>query len=778
MKTFFANKLNYLVILLLSAAIGIVGFLGYTYLNVSKDVVVPDFLGKNKSEVFDWCGQLDPKYSCEIVYEKSRSVQKDLVFQQSINAGSPLKDKITITISSELEQPLMLPQLYNTGKEDIEKWQKENGVENVTIVYENSDTVNKDAIIRIEPSENIFKDTPVTVYISSGRANASDDKIEVKSGEYTNLTVSAFESQVKALGLKPNHNTAKDDYSTSVTKGNIVWHGSGTYENGETINYGICLDQKKDASVSTDITVAKGQYVGKTESDFKKIATDLGLKPVHLTERDAYSDDVAKGNIVTHGNGTYEKGEDFNYGLSLGKKDGSSASSEVYVEYGTYLNISEADFKKKATELKLIATHKESKDAYSDTVAKGYIVWHGSGTYKTNDSSDPFNYGLSLGKKDDSSSSSEIIVTNGQYVGKTESEFKTIATNLGLKANHLSSRDTYSDTIAKGSIVTHGYGTYEKNEDFNYGLSLGKKDGSSTSTVINVTNGQYVGKKESEFKTTATGLGLNPVHNADWDAYSDTVTKGYIVRHGYGEYEKGENFRYGLSLGKKDGDSSSTEIYISSGKYIGKSESEFQTIATGLNLKPNHNSDRDAYSESVAKGYIVWHGSGTYVKDETFNYGLSLGKAPDTTVTVADKSGSSEESFKSYIVSLGLKAGTRSEEYSDSVSAGNLIRNDTGSFKKGASVNYTVSLGKKETPSGNIMRPEKYQVGDTYDSTKQKMQSYLSVFTNVEYIGVTSTKGVGRLEKIEVGSAGSSYSAGSYPVDTPIKVYIVNKQQN
>ena len=116
MKTFFANKLNYLVILLLSAAIGIVGFLGYTYLNVSKDVVVPDFLGKNKSEVFDWCGQLDPKYSCEIVYEKSRSVQKDLVFQQSINAGSPLKDKITITISSELEQPLMLPQLYKAKK--------------------------------------------------------------------------------------------------------------------------------------------------------------------------------------------------------------------------------------------------------------------------------------------------------------------------------------------------------------------------------------------------------------------------------------------------------------------------------------------------------------------------------------------------------------------------------------------------------------------------------------------------------------------------------------
>ena len=476
MKTFFANKLNYLVILLLSAAIGIVGFLGYTYLNVSKDVVVPDFLGKNKSEVFDWCGQLDPKYSCEIVYEKSRSVQKDLVFQQSINAGSPLKDKITITISSELEQPLMLPQLYNTGKEDIEKWQKENGVENVTIVYENSDTVNKDAIIRIEPSENIFKDTPVTVYISSGRANASDDKIEVKSGEYTNLTVSAFESQVKALGLKPNHNTTKDDYSTSVTKGNIVWHGSGTYENGETINYGICLDQKKDAS--SLINIKAGTYAGKSEDDFKKIATDLGLKPVHNPDWDDYSDSIEKGNVVKHGSGDYEKGENFRYGLSLGK-EGSDSSGTFYI----------------------------SPD---------------------------------------------------EYKGKTESEFKKIATDLGLKSVHNPDWDDYSDSIEKGNVVKHGTGDYEKGENFRYGLSLGKKDDSSTSTVINVTNGQYVGKKESEFKTTATGLGLNPVHNADWDDYSDTVTKGYIIRHGYGEYEKGENFRYGLSLGKKDGDT----IYV------------------------------------------------------------------------------------------------------------------------------------------------------------------------------------------------------------------------
>ena len=122
--------------------------------------------------------------------------------------------------------------------------------------------------------------------------------------------------------------------------------------------------------------------------------------------------------------------------------------------------------------------------------------------------------------------------------------------------------------------------------------------------------------------------------------------------------------------------------------------------------------------------------------------------------------------------------GTRSTAYSDSIKEGYLISNDTGSFSKGSKVNYTVSLGKKTEATGYVMRPEKYQVSDTYDATKSAMQSYLSVFTNVEYIGVSSNKGVGRLERIEVGDYGSTYSADYYPVSTPIKVYIVNKQTN
>ena len=533
--------MNILIGLLLICALGAVGFMGYTIFNNNKKVEVPDFLGKDKETVFEWCGQLDSKYACEILFEPSKNVEKDIVFKQSLNAGSTLEETITFTICSEMIKPLALPQLYEAKKEDIEKWAADNNVLSVTYIEESSDTISKGMVIRIEPSDTIYYDTPVNVYLSSGKQINPEETIEIKSSEYINLTVAKFEEQMDNLGLLANHDSSKDKYSSSVSKGNIVWHGSGSYKYGESINYGICIDETKDDS--------------------------------------------------------------------------------IYIKAGT-------------------------------------------------------------------------------YIGKSEEEFIKIAKELGLSPNHNSSRDAYSDDVAKGNIVWHGYGYYEKNETFNYGLSLGKKD------------------------------------------------------------------------------ESSSDIVVKSGTYIGKSEDEFIKIGKDLGLSPNHKESKDAYSDTVAKGCIVWHGSGTYVKNETFNYGLSLGKAQEnTSITLTDQSGKSESSFKSYIESLGLVLGTRKEDYSSTVAEGNIISHDTGTFKKGDKINYIVSLGKN-IEYGAIMRPERYSVGDTFDATKKAMQEYLSVFTNAEYIGVTSTRGVGKIEKIEVGSYGSSYEAGNYPVDTPIKVYIVNQQSN
>jgi beta-lactam-binding protein with PASTA domain len=761
-----------LIALLLMATLGTAGFFGYTLLQSTKEVEVPDFLGKNQSEAIAWCGQLDTKYSCEFLYEESKEVDKDIVFQQSLNAGSVLKDNIMFRVSSALIKPVNLPQLYNATRTEIEEWQNKNMIQNITYVEENSDTVSAGTVIRIDPSENIYTDTAVTVYISSGPERRPDEKIEIKSGEYTNLTVAQFESQMKALGLVPNHKEAKDKSSSTVAKGNIVWHGSGTYENGETINYGICTQ----GSVSGKINVKWGSYLGKSEEDFRSVASNLGLSPNHKTSKDAYSDVYVKETIVWHGSGDYDKGETINYGLSLGKEGGIS-EDDLYITKDKYVGKTQDEFHTIATGLGLVPTHRSDRDAYSDTIAKGSIVTHGYGQYEKGED---FNYGLSLGKKDSSSDIDvdieDLYVPEGKFVGKSEEEFKKIAVYLKLKPVHLSSRDAYSDTVAKGSVVTHGFGQYEEGEDFNYGLSLGKKEGSASEDDLYITQGKYIGKTQDEFHTIASRLGLVATHLSDRDAYSDTIAKGSVVTHGYGQYVLGEDFNYGLSLGKKEG--SSDQIVISSGTYIGKTESEIRSIANNLGVSPNHSTARDVYSDSIAQGSVVWHGSGTYEKGETFNYGLSLGKIPDDSVNVVSKANATESEFKSYIEGLGLNLGTKSTEYSNTVGEGKIISNDTGTFKKGSKVNYKVSLGIQPSQTGTIMRPEKYDVGSTYDETKSKMQQYLSVFTDVTYVGVSSTRAVGRIEKIEVGSYGSSYAEGAYPSDTKIIVSIVNKQTN
>ena len=661
------KKINIFYYIALLLVIPILIYLGISYYQDNKKIEIPDFTNKDYKEVIDWCSTLNSKYACEFKYTSSKDINQNRIINYKIDERDKL-NIITFTVCDEKIEPIELPNLNNKLiKEDIRYWAHDNNIENITYIEQENDNYDYLEVIRIEPENNIYKDSEVTVYINkgnSGQKKEEDDKKEdsediiVKANDYIGLSVNDFESKVKALGLKPNHNTDRDASSSKVNKGNIVWHGSGTYYEGEIINYGICT-----GNVDT-ILISAETYVGLSESEFKSKAEDLGLKANHNVDRDAYSDSISKGKIVWHGSGEYEKGETFNYGLSLGKKDGSSSD-------------------------------------------------------------------------DDS-----LYVNKDKYVGKTESEFKSIAESLGLKPTHLTDRDANSDTIAKGSIVTHGYGQYEKNEAFNYGLSLGKKDGSSSDDdSLYINKDKYVGKTESEFISIAESLGLKPTHLSDRDAYSDTIAKGSIVTHGYGQYEKNEAFNYGLSLGKKDGSSSDDDsLYVNKDKYVGKTENEFISIAESLGLKPTHLSDRDAYSDTIAKGSIVTHGYGQYEKNEAFNYGLSLGKnTSSNTISVPSFANKKESELLDFINKNGLKVGNKKESYSDGVSKGNIIINDTGEKKKGDSISYTISLGPQQVSTAYLNSfndvANKILATGSYDGAVANAKEYLDSagFTNYTF---------------------------------------------
>ena len=398
-------------------------------------VIVEEFVGHNVQDVYNWCGQLDEDHECEITYEDVDGYEKDIVVEQSIQAGKKLKDTIKFTVASGNEKEIALPYVTeDVTVADIEAWRDAAGIKDLKFVYVTSDTVEKNHIIRIDPYVNVHKDTPITVTVSSGKAEPTSTTIEIKLGDYIGLTVEEFESKAKALGLNPNHQTTRDRYNPDIKFGNIAWHGSGTYEKGETFNYGVCINA---------ITVSPGQYYGITEADFIKAAKALKLTPTHIDSRDGYSSKVAKGSIYTHGNGVYVEGEQFKYGLSKGPAKVESgyegAIEENFVSY-----------------LEMLELKGDRKTSNSSSVSAGRIISYNYGNYS---SGDAVTYVVSIGPESTS-------VNVPDFSGRSENEFLSFLSSNGLYAG--SRTETTTSSYSRGTIVYNDNGNMAKGSRVNY----------------------------------------------------------------------------------------------------------------------------------------------------------------------------------------------------------------------------------------------------------------------------------------------------------------------
>ena len=469
-----------LIILVLTLLIATV--LGISWFNTNKRVKLPNFVNVSKSDVLTWCGQLSPKFSCEIVYEDSDSVDVDKVISQSVQAGTKITDKVVFKISTGLAKEITPPVINSsTTRQDIENWITDNKIENVTFIDQESDSVAKGNVIKVEPTSGISGKTPINVYISTGKKADDDqneskettDGIYVAAGSYVGYSVSEFETKANQLGLSANHNTSRDAYSSNIEKGKVVWHGSGNYEKNETFNYGISLGEN---TTGLYINIPASEYVNTTPTDFEQTMKSKKLNPYHDSDMDDYSSSIEKGKVVWHGSGDYEENEKIRYGLSLGER---ATGSYINIPYNAYVDLTVEQFEAKMKELKLVPTHDSSMDKYSDSIDKGKIVWHGnSDDYVAGES---IRYGLSLGKSSQPSGST-INISYNEYVNTTVTDFEQTMKSKKLNPYHDSEMDDYSTSIEKGKVVWHGSGDYEENEKIRYGLSLGKNQEEQPST--------------------------------------------------------------------------------------------------------------------------------------------------------------------------------------------------------------------------------------------------------------------------------------------------------
>jgi len=852
MKNFFSNKTNILLLGIISvlviSAIGI----GLIILKPDNSIKAIDFSNSSTVDVSKWCADNNIDSSkCIINYEYSDTVENGKLIYQSVKENEVIDDGITFVFSKGKEETKVITYIdlikidNTTTKKDVENWVNTNSLTNVTYSEEYNDTIAEGIVVKIEPNSNISVDTKITVTISKGKKAEVITKktFDIEEGYYYGISETAFENKAKELGLVALHNPDNDAYSLSINKGEVIWHGHGTYEEGENFRYSLSLGSKdgletveikKDELLNIDedefvkkindlglnairvssldenstsvnkgkvisyeygkyykdetiryglslglsypLTIKENEFVDISLDKFKEVAKEYGLNPTHKEEWDQYSDTIEKGKIVKNGYSTdYQKNDNWSYGLSLGKKDSSSVTYPVTIKENAFVGKSLDDLKEQATAYGLKAVHNESWDAYSDSVEKGKIIRNGYGEY---DKNEEWRYGLSLGKKDSSTTISyPLTISSGSYTNISLDDFKSKANEFGLKETHNSDWDNYSDTIAKGYIIKHGSGSYDKNEEWRYGLSLGKKDSTSISYPVTIKDKEYVGKTESEFKTVADSLGLKAIHNESWDAYSDSIAKGSIIRHGYTEFDKGESWRYGLSLGKKEEPVTQEKVTVNANAYVGKSVDEFTSAMQSLGLKVSHVSSNDKNSSSIEKGKILSHDSGSFEKGSTITYSKSLGQ--EETITVASGyEGKSEQEFKNYISGLGLDSSKTGSENSSTIAEGCVISYTTGSFSKGYVVTYVLSKGEATSRMlGKDVLNQLY-LKDTTNADDAinilKATASLSQFSNVTYnkISTGNDEDKGKIETLTVNGVEDYNTKDPYPVSTPIVITI------
>lgn len=209
--------------------------------------------------------------------------------------------------------------------------------------------------------------------------------------------------------------------------------------------------------------------------------------------------------------------------------------------------------------------------------------------------------------------------------------------------------------------------------------------------VPEVTVPDLLGKNEEEAKKIVEDLGLNfKVENREYN----------------NEYDEGEVAEQSVEEGTKIKKKNDIEVVISKGpkdikvpELVGKYAIEATVILAEMGLEPGEVTEE--FNTSVPSGEIISQDpeAGTPAnKDDKVDYVVSKG-AKATYTTMPKLVGLDLESAKAKIAGIGLEIGQITEDYSDEVSKGLVMKQSVMSGQEvevGSSIWMTVSKGSKE----------------------------------------------------------------------------------
>lgn len=276
------KSINPLMIIIPSVlAVVIIAVLVFVFL--FPHIKVESFVGKPQSDAAAWIKQNEIE-SAGIVFKEEYSfdVAKGNVVSQIPESGKVKKNaKMTFVISkgADPDESIVLPDIKNMTKSEIENWISENKLSATKINTTYSDTVAKDEVISFDLSvdtDKFTRGTTLKINISKGPAPAGTIKVE----DFSKKDYSYVETWAKSKKVTLKKVEA---YSDDVISGYVI-------------SQSIAADKEMKEGETLTVTVSKGK--GVTVPNFLKMSeseyntwkeTNTGENLIQVKEKVYYS---------------------------------------------------------------------------------------------------------------------------------------------------------------------------------------------------------------------------------------------------------------------------------------------------------------------------------------------------------------------------------------------------------------------------------------------------------------------------------------------------------
>ncbi len=289
------------------SALLVIGIVTVNVLN-NKDIlklptyqVLKDYKNTNISEVMKWASK--NKIDINSTYEYSDNILEGNIITQDVLPGTLLKKvkEINFVVSDgpNYDKEVILSSLIGLKLDDVLNTINEKHLSNVEIIYEVSDSEEKDVVISQSIKGTILRKDKVTFYISLGNKDALKD---IKIDNLVNKKEFDATLYLKRNGIKYE---LKYDFSDTVKKGYVI---------SQDKKVGSTVSPKSD---TVTLTISEGKKIvvpdfsNKDVNDVIDWASKNNLK---LSFTESYDLKVKNGKLI---NINYNKGDVIKEGTKI-----------------------------------------------------------------------------------------------------------------------------------------------------------------------------------------------------------------------------------------------------------------------------------------------------------------------------------------------------------------------------------------------------------------------------------------------------------------------------